>query len=134
MACLNIRQSTMPSTVPAFYSKTDDSASALIHHHQYPIRSQTNRFALKQVDAPQTVLHISNEREPGWTAFRRHRVGMLGQNASDSILINTGPKRQIDLVRNMWTSPGRITLLHLNNRTDQFACRTFRTQFIFLFW
>ena len=66
--------------------------------------------------------------------FYRHRPVMLSQDAPRDILINTGSKRQIDLVGNMWTAPGRITQLHLNNRTDQIGCRTFRTRFIFLFW
>src|ERR1051326_4619139 len=72
------------------YSKTDDSASVLVHHDQHPIRSQGNRFASKQVNAPQAVLHVTNERQPGRTTFRWPRPVISSQDAPDDILINTG--------------------------------------------
>jgi hypothetical protein len=51
----------------ALDTETDDSACVLVHDHQYPIRLQTDRFASKQVEAPQTVLHMTDECQPGWT-------------------------------------------------------------------
>jgi hypothetical protein len=53
---------------------------------------------------------------------------MLGKNPPDDILINRGPERQIDLVGDVRTSPGRIALFPFDNRTDQICRRTFRTR------
>ena len=58
----------------------------------------------------------------------------LGQNAPDDILINTYSERQIDLLGDMWTSPGRIALFHRDNRADQIRCWAFRSRLAFLFW
>src|SRR5215471_21280300 len=59
---------------------------------------------------------------------------MLGQNAPDDILINTYSERQIDLLGDMWTSPGRIALFYRDHRADQIRCWAFRSRLAFLFW
>src|SRR2546427_192242 len=46
-------------------AKTDDAACELVHDHQHPIGSQSEGFTTKQVGNPQTVLHMSEKREPG---------------------------------------------------------------------
>src|SRR5262245_20139703 len=43
-------------------SKSDDAAGKLIHHDQYPIRSQRHGFASEEIDTPQTVLDMADER------------------------------------------------------------------------
>src|SRR5262249_12534779 len=43
-------------------SKSDDPTRVLVHDDQHPIRSQCDRFAAKQIEAPQTVLHVAEER------------------------------------------------------------------------
>src|SRR5215831_20661118 len=78
-------------------SKPDDSPRVLVHHDEHPIRSQDDRFASKQVETPQAVLRMADEREPGRTTFRRHRVVILGKNPPNHILINGGTEGQIDL-------------------------------------
>ena len=74
---------------------------------------------------------MSDKREPGWTTFRRHRPIMLSEDAPDGILINTGVKRQIDLVSNMGTAPGRIALLQLNNQPIKSAAGPFGPSLVF---
>src|ERR1700757_789877 len=56
--------------------ESDDSPCVLVHDDQHPVRLQRDRFATEQVEAPQTVLHMADERQPRGTASRRRR-GML---------------------------------------------------------
>ena len=42
-------------------TKADDPTAELVHHHHDPMSFQQNRFASKQVDAPEAVFHVPNE-------------------------------------------------------------------------
>ena len=48
----------------ALDSESDDSACVLVHDYQHPIRVQSDRFTTEQIQAPQTVLHMTDERQP----------------------------------------------------------------------
>src|SRR6266513_1538232 len=96
----------------ALDTESDDSAGVLVHNHQYPIRLQADRFTAKQVEAPQTVLHMADECQPGWSVFRRRRPVMDGENPPNHILINRCCESQIDLLGDLRTSPARIAPLH----------------------
>ena len=41
---------------------------AVVHDNQHPICLQDRRFTMEQVEAPQTVLHMTDERQPRATA------------------------------------------------------------------
>src|SRR5215471_20321564 len=68
--------------------ESDDSACVLVHDNQHPICVQGHRFTAEQVEAPQTVLHMTDERQPRRTAFYRLVRVMNGENPSNHILIN----------------------------------------------
>src|SRR5262245_13829956 len=68
--------------------ESDDAACVLVHDDQQPICSQGDRFTTEQVKAPQTVLHMTDERQPGRTASRRRRRVMYGENPPNHVLIN----------------------------------------------
>ena len=53
-----------PIDHPCVHSNADDSSRELVHHDEYPMRAQHDGFAAKQVDAPEAVLHVSDEGEP----------------------------------------------------------------------
>jgi hypothetical protein len=42
--------------------KSDNPTCVQIHHQQYPIRSQHDGFAADQINAPQAVLDVAEER------------------------------------------------------------------------
>jgi hypothetical protein len=44
-----------------------DATRKLVHHEENPIGSQRCGFAAEQIAAPQTVLHVAEKGEPGWT-------------------------------------------------------------------
>src|SRR5262249_31604712 len=45
-------------------SKSDDPPRVLVHDYQDPIRPHAHGFASHEIDAPQTVLHVAQERKP----------------------------------------------------------------------
>jgi hypothetical protein len=49
-------------------SKANNATRELIHHYENPMGSQRCGFASEQIAAPQTVLHVAEEREPGWAS------------------------------------------------------------------
>jgi hypothetical protein len=50
----------------ALNTKTNNATGELIHDDENPIRSQRCGFTAEQIAAPQTVLYVAEERQPGW--------------------------------------------------------------------
>src|SRR5262249_32930040 len=99
--------------------ESDDSPCVLVHDDQHPIGLQCDRFTTEQVEAPQTILHMADERQPRGTVFRRRRRILGGENSPNHVLINTRSESQIDLFCNLRTSPRRIAPFHLDHGPDQ---------------
>jgi hypothetical protein len=85
-------------------------------------REVVGALALQTV---QTVFRVADEAEPrrpvaigGWMVMRC-------ENPANDILINRYTERQGDLFGNARTSPARITLFHIDNRTNQIQVWTF---------
>src|ERR1700676_2763497 len=70
----------------------------------------------KQIDAPQTVLRVPEDREPR----RSRRVWLRpvpdGENASHHILVHGNPERQGDLLRDPWTTPAAGSTAGISGR------------------
>ena len=47
--------------VAALNGESNNATGELIHHHQHPVALQYNGLASKEIDTPQTVLHVSDE-------------------------------------------------------------------------
>src|SRR5437868_14852339 len=62
--------------------------------------------------AANDMIGDTDERQPGWTVFRRRRPVMYGENPPNDILINRCSESQIDLLGDLRTSPCRIAPLH----------------------
>ena len=60
-------------------AKADDPPRALVHHDQHPMASQDRRLAPEQVDAPQAIFRMPQERQPGRTT----RVGCRSRVRSE---------------------------------------------------
>src|SRR5262249_1720659 len=94
----------------------------MIHHHdQNPVCCQGGRFAPKQVAAPQAVLRVAEEGEPGWTSGISVRPVMNAQDTTDNIPVHVNAESQGDLLGNAGTTPGTITLFHGMKRTQHSA-------------
>src|SRR5262249_32137749 len=75
--------------------ESDDSACVLVHDNQHPICLQGDRFTTEQVEAPQTVLHMTDESQPRGTASHRRRRVMYGENPPNPSLLIDVPKAKL---------------------------------------
>src|SRR5580704_3111693 len=62
-----IEHAANPRPVDVFASnaKPNESAGAHVDHHEEPMTTKENRLAAKQVDAPEAVLGVRKEGQPG---------------------------------------------------------------------
>ncbi len=65
-------------------AKPDDPTSVLIYEDQFPVSPQHGRFAAKEVRAPETLLDVSEESQPGQTASVRLGLVRSGQDAPNA--------------------------------------------------
>src|SRR5664279_4068238 len=101
------------------HAKADDLPGALIHHHQNPMRFEMDGLHPEQVQTPQTVRGLSQEREPGWTPAVRGSV-MHCQYTPDDVLVKLDPKSVCQLLRDARTTKARVALFECDDRADQF--------------
>jgi hypothetical protein len=82
----------------AMHAKAHDATRALVHHDEHPVCAQDGRFASKQIETPQTVLRVTEDRQPG-----RPRVwcGLVpsGENAPHHVLVDGNTEGQGDVAR-----------------------------------
>jgi hypothetical protein len=115
-------------------AKPNDPARVLVHHDQYPVRSQGCGLAAEQIDAPKAVLHMAQKGKPGWTAGFGRRPEMKSQNASHYVLVDHDTEGQGDLLRNSGTSPGGIALFHLDDGINNVPSGPFWARFPWGSW
>src|ERR1700680_4203689 len=101
-------------------AKADDPTRALVHHDENPVCPQDGGFASKQVETPQTVLRVTEGGEPRRPRRVWFRLVPNGENALHHILVNGNSEGPGDLLSDPWTSPGRIPLLHVDDRGHDF--------------
>jgi hypothetical protein len=99
----------------ALHAKAHDATCALVHHHENPMRPQDRRFASKQVETPQTVLRVTEDRDPGRPRRVWRRPAPGGENPPHDILVERNTEGQGDLLRDAWTTPRRIPLFHVDD-------------------
>ena len=89
------------------HADTHQTTGEVIHDHEHPIRPQHERFAAKQVDAPEAIGGVSDDRQPR----RAGPVGggpiVLGEHATHDVLVNVHAEGARDDVRDPWAAkPG----------------------------
>jgi hypothetical protein len=101
-------------------ANADDPAREQIHDDHDPIALKHNRFTSEQIDTPQAVRCVSDEREPGWTIASRGTSEMLSEDAAHDIFVDLDAERMGNLLGNSRAPEARIAALHLENRGDEF--------------
>ena len=115
--------------VPSIHTKANNSARVLIHDDHDPVRLQCNGFGTEQVDAPQTVLGMSESSQPGWPRVTGFWFVVDGEYASDNVLVDIEPESQVDLLSDTGAAVPWVALFHLHNGADDFLCRSFGSGF-----
>jgi len=98
-------------------AKPNDPTSVLIHDDQYPVSPQHCRFAAKEIHAPETVLHVSEESQPGRTTGVWLGSVIRGQDAPNDVFIDGDAERPSNLLGNARAAPEGIALLGGDNRS-----------------
>jgi hypothetical protein len=107
-------------------AEANDPARVLIHDHQNPVGPQHGRFAPEQIHAPEAVSHVAQERQPGGTAGVLSRQVVTGENSANYVFVDLNVERQGDLLSDSRTAPMGITLLHFDDRMNEFCAWSFR--------
>ena len=107
-------------------AETNDPSRVLIHNDQDPVGPQRGRLAPEQIHTPEAVFHVAQEGQPGGTTGVLSRPVVMGENPSNNVFIDLDVKRQGDLLGDSRTAPAGITLLHVDDRIDEFCTRSFR--------
>ena len=108
-------------------AKPNDPTSVLIHDDQYPVSPQHCRFAAKEVHAPETVLHVTKESQPGRTTGVWLGSVIRGQDAPNDVFIDGDAERPSNLLGNARAAPEGIALLGGDNRLNEFLGRALGT-------
>ena len=109
-------------------SKTNNATRELIHHDENPMCSQRCGFTSEQIAAPQTVLDVAEEPEPGWASRIRFRPVMNAQDTANNIPVDCNAESQRDLLGNSGAAPVEITPFQFNDCVDEFSMRSFRAR------
>jgi len=69
---------------------------------------------------------MAQESQPGGTPGVLSRPVVMGENPSNNVFVDLNVERQGDLLGDSRTAPAGITLLHVDDRIDEFCTRSFR--------
>src|SRR6516165_9462812 len=92
------------------------------------MRSQAQGFTTKQVDAPQTVLGLTEKGQPRRTARSGLWPVMFSKNPPHDVLVDVHAEGQRNLLGNSRTTPAWVTSFHFHDGIDQFFGRSLRTR------
>ena len=107
-------------------AEANDPSRVLVHKDQDPMGPQGRRLAPEQIHTPEAVFHVAQESQPGGTPGVLSRPVVMGENPSNNVFVDWNVERQGDLLGDSRTAPAGITLLHVDDRIDEFCTRSFR--------
>jgi hypothetical protein len=83
------------------HPKTDDPAGELIHDDQDPLTPQQDRFGPEQVQAPEAVFGMTQEREPRRSVAPAFGATVCGQNSADHVCFDVEVKGLGQVLRDL---------------------------------
>ena len=107
-------------------AEPNDAARVLIHDHQDPVGPQRGRLAPEQIHTPEAVFHVAQESQPGGPPGVLSRPVVTREDPANYAFVDWDLERQGDLLGDSRTAPAGITLLHGEDRIDEFCTRSFR--------
>src|SRR6202521_3899946 len=91
---------------------------------------QKNGFAAEQGEAPEAILHVTDECQPrGAVGSRVARSVVLREHASYDILVDVGAEGMRYLLGDAYTAEFRVAALQFNDGRDEFCRRPFGAGF-----
>src|SRR5262245_31491651 len=92
------------------------------------MRSQAQRVTTKQIEAPQTVLRLTEKGQPRRPARSGLWPVMSSKNPAHHVLVDVHAESQCNLLGDSRTTPGRVTSFHFHDGIDPFLGRPLRTR------
>jgi hypothetical protein len=111
----------------AVHADSDEATRELVHHHEHPVAPEHDGLASKEVNAPQAVCGVSDERQPRGPGAARGGAIVFRQHAVHNVLVDIDPERVRDDARNPGTAETRIARLELDDGLDECLAWPFRS-------
>ena len=109
-------------------AEADDAAGGYVDDREDPMTAKEDRFAPKQVHAPEAVLGLGDEREPGWARVVRMICSeVLREDPTHDILVDLHAECMRDLLGNTLIAESGVTELQFEDGRDDFLFRALRT-------
>src|SRR5438128_921413 len=86
--------------------------------------AQEYRFAAKQIDAPQAVLHMPDKAQPGRTIGSR--FGSIVFRPADNVFVDIDAESVRNLLCDAGTANTGVAAFELDDRVDEFLRRSLR--------
>jgi len=99
--------------------KADNTPGEKVHYDHDPVAFEQNRFAPKEVDAPQAVLCVPDEAEPGRPITAWYRSVVPDEDAPDDIFVDRDRERAGQVLGNLPAAEVGVAALHLDNRVNE---------------
>jgi hypothetical protein len=105
--------------ISALNAEANNPTGEHVHHHD-PMAAQEDRFAAKQIDTPQAVLHMSDKAQPRGTISSCSGSIMPREHTADDVFVDIDAKGPRNLLGDAGTANPGIATLELNDRVDEF--------------
>src|SRR6202022_4127538 len=104
----------------AVHADSDEATRELVHDHEHPVAPEHDGLASKEVQAPQAVCRVSDERQPRGPGAARGVAIVFRQHAVHDVLVDVDPERVRDDAPNPWAAEPRIARLELDDPVDEY--------------
>ena len=108
------------------HPESNESTCELIHHHEHPMALKRHGLTSEEIHAPQTILHLTQEREPGRPITTRFWSGVFNQNSSNHVFIERDPKGPRNDQGHSGAAEAGIAAFEFHNGPNECVRRTFR--------
>jgi hypothetical protein len=95
MAALN-RANVGAGDDARLHAEADQAARELVHDQEHSAAPEHDRLASKEVDAPEAVGGVADERQPRGPSSARSRAIVFGQHTVHHVLVDIDPERLHD--------------------------------------
>jgi hypothetical protein len=102
------------------HAKADDPAGKLIHDDQNPVTPQQDRFGPEQVQAPETVFGMTQEREPRRSVVTAFGAVVCGQHSADHIFVEVEAEGLGQVLGDLGAAKSGIAPLEFTDGSDHF--------------
>ena len=82
--------------------------------------AQQDRFDPEQVQAPETVFGMTQEREPRRSIVTAFGAVVCGQNSTDHIFVDVDTKGHAQMLRDLRAAKSGVAPLEFTDGSDQF--------------